>query len=296
MEQKTRKKRKLGSYPFISVTLSITLALFVIGLFGMLALHANKLTTVIQENIELQVFLNKQISSGEITKINRTIGSKPFVLKKDNAPLIRMVTKDEAAKQFIQETGEDFTEFLGDNPLRDVLVVNIDPAYQPSDSLRQIKADLELIGGVYEVSYVESLVESINENLTKIGLILLGFFVILLIVVVILINNTIKLALFSQRFLIRSMQLVGATSGFIRSPFLKRAVWYGLVAGTFASTILLLIMTYANQKIEDLSQLQDTETLAILFGSIIVLGILVGYLSTYRAVRKYLKLSLDELY
>ncbi len=296
MEQKTRKKRKLGSYPFISVTLSITLALFVIGLFGMLALHANKLTTVIQENIELQVFLNKQISSGEITKINRTIGSKPFVLKKDNAPLIRMVTKDEAAKQFIQETGEDFTEFLGDNPLRDVLVVNIDPAYQPSDSLRQIKADLELIGGVYEVSYVESLVESINENLTKIGLILLGFFVILLIVVVILINNTIKLALFSQRFLIRSMQLVGATSGFIRGPFLKRAVWYGLVAGTFASAILLLIMAYANQKIEDLSQLQDTETLAILFGSIIVLGILVGYLSTYRAVRKYLKLSLDELY
>ncbi|WP_421871313.1 cell division protein FtsX [Marinoscillum sp.] len=296
MEQKTRKKRKLGSYPFASVTLSITLALFVIGLFGMLALHANKLTTVIQENIELQVFLNKQISSGEITKINRTIGSKPFVLKKENNPMIRMVTREEAAEQFVQDTGEDFTEFLGDNPLRDLLVVNIDPAYQASDSLRMIKADLEQIGGVYEVSYVESLVESINENLTKIGLILFGFFIILLIVVVILINNTIKLALFSQRFLIRSMQLVGATAGFIRGPFLKRSIWYGLLAGSFASVTLYLLMNYANSQIENLNQLQDFQSLAVLFGSIIVLGMIVGYLSTYRAVRKYLKLSLDELY
>ena len=296
MEQKTRKKRKLGSYPFVSVTLSITLALFVIGLFGMLALHASKLTTVIQENIELQVFLNKQITSSEISKINRTIGSKPFVLKKDDAPVIRMVTKEEAAEQFIKDTGEDFTEFLGDNPLRDVLTVNINPGHQASDSLKMIKADIEKIGGVYEVSYVESLVESINENLTKIGLILIGFFLILLLVVVILINNTIKLALFSQRFLIRSMQLVGATAGFIRGPFLKRSVWYGLLAGTFASLMLFFLMTYANTRIEDLSQLQDIQSLAMLFGSIIVLGMMVGFLSTYRAVRKYLKLSLDELY
>ncbi|MBR10175.1 MAG: cell division protein [Rickettsiales bacterium] len=296
MEQKTRKKRKLGSYPFVSVTLSITLALFVIGLFGMLALHANKLTTVIQENIELQVFLDKQITTSEITRINRTIGSKSFVLKKDDGPVIRHVSKDEAAKQFISETGEDFTEFLGDNPLRDVLIVNIDPVHQAADSLRLIKADLEKITGVYEVSYVESLVESINQNLTKIGLILVGFFLILLLVVVILINNTIKLALFSQRFLIRSMQLVGATSGFIRGPFLKRSVWYGLLAGTFSSLLLFFLMAYANNQIEDLDQLQDIQSLALLFGAIILLGMLVGFLSTYRAVRKYLKLSLDELY
>lgn len=296
MEQKTRKKRKLGSYPFVSVTLSISLALFVIGLFGMLALHANKLTTVIQENIELQVFLNKQISSGEITRINRTIGSKPFVLKKDDTPLIRMVTREQAAEQFISDTGEDFKEFLGDNPLRDLLVVNINPSYQASDSLAMIKADLEKIGGVYEVSYVESLVESINENLTKIGLILVGFFMILLLVVVILINNTIKLALFSQRFLIRSMQLVGATAGFIRGPFLKRSIWYGAMAGAIASALLFVIMAYANSKIEDLEQLQDTQSLALLFGAVISLGMIVGFLSTYRAVRKYLKLSLDELY
>jgi cell division transport system permease protein len=296
MEQKTRKKRKLGSYPFVSVTFSITLALFVIGLFGLMALHANKLTKLIQENIEIQVFLNKQIGTGEITRINKTIGSKSYVLKEDNQPKIRLVTKEQAAEQFISDTGEDFTEFLGENPLRDVLLVNIDPVYQATDSLKMVKAELERMGGVYEVAYVESLVESINDNLTKIGIILLGFFIILLVVVVILINNTIKLALFSQRFLIRSMQLVGATSSFIRRPFLSRSVLYGFIAGTISSLLLFGILYYANLRIEDLSQLQDSQSLTILFGALVVLGMLVGYFSTFRAVRKYLKMSLDELY
>ena len=280
----------------MSVTFSITLALFVIGLFGLMALHANKLTNIIQENIELQVFLNKQISAGEVSKINRTIGSKTYVIKENNEPRIRIVTKDEAAAQFIEDTGEDFKEFLGDNPLRDVLIINVKTTYQSADSLKMIKKDIEKMSGVYEVSYVESLVESINENLAKIGVILIGFFTILLIVVVILINNTIKLALFSQRFLIRSMQLVGATSGFIRKPFLKRSIWYGFLAGLFSSLMLLALLMYANQRIEDIRALQDFKNLGILSGGLIVLGITVGFLSTYRAVKKYLQMSLDELY
>lgn len=280
----------------MSVTFSITLSLFVIGLFGLMTLHANKLTEMIQENIELQVFLNKQITSGEVSRINRTIGSKPYVLKRDNDPAIRLITKEEAAAEFIADTGEDFKEFLGDNPLRDVLVVNVIPDYQAADSLKMIQAEIEQMQGVYELSYVESLVESINENLTKIGFILIGFFVVLLVVVVILINNTIKLALFSQRFLIRSMQLVGATSRFIQKPFLMRSVWYGFLAGLCSSLILIVLMIYANQNIEDLKELQEMERLSILFLALIVLGILVGYFSTFRAVRKYLKMSLDELY
>lgn len=296
MEQKTRKKRKLGSYPFISVVFSITLSLLVIGMFGMILIHAKKLTRVIQENIEIQVFLNKNITNSEISKISRSLDSKSFVLKKENSTSVRLITKDEAARQFIADTGEDFKEFLGDNPLRDLLVVNIEPEYQATDSLRWIKAEIEKISGVYEVSYVESLVESINTNLTKIGAFLLGFASILIFVVVILINNTIKLALFSQRFLIRSMQLVGATSGFIRAPFLQRSAWYGFLSGVFASGILYGLMQYANQKVEDLNKLQDDKSLMILFGSLLLIGIVVGFFSTYRAIRKYLKMSLDELY
>jgi cell division transport system permease protein len=218
------------------------------------------------------------------------------VRTEENYPMVRFVSKDEAAKQFIQDTGEDFTSFIGDNPLRDALVVNIAAAYQRSDSLQVIKQRLEKTRGVFEVTYVASLVESINQNLAKLGLFLGGFTIVLLLVVVILINNTIKLALFSQRFLIRSMQLVGATGSFIRRPFLYRAAFYGFISGVLASAMIYGLMTYGNTKIENLQDLQDQQSLMILFGALVVIGMLVGFLSTYWAVRKYLKLSLDELY
>ncbi|MDH5608025.1 MAG: ABC transporter permease, partial [Cyclobacteriaceae bacterium] len=164
------------------------------------------------------------------------------------------------------------------------------------DSLAAIRREVENIYGVYEVSYVESLVESINKNLAKIGALLIGFSIVLLVMVVILINNTIKLALFSQRFLIRSMQLVGATSAFIQRPFLSRSVLYGMVAGSIASASLYLSLSWANKRIDDLASLQNDRELFILIGLLIFMGILVTLLSTYTAIRRYLKISLDELY
>ena len=280
----------------MSVVFSITLALFVVGLFGMLIILTNKLTQNIQENVEMQVFLNKDLSKNEITKISKTLSSKDYVFEKDEVPQATIITKEEAAKQFIEETGEDFVSFLGDNPLRDVVVLKINPEYHPSDSLAEIKKEISGIRGVYEVSYIENLVNSINENLAKISVVLIGFSLILFIVVVILINNTIKLALFSQRFLIRSMQLVGATSGFIQKPFLVRASLYGFISGVFATVILGVLLYFANTKIEGLSDLQSNEKLLILAGIMLVLGTIVGFISTFAAIKKYLKLSLDELY
>lgn len=296
MEQKVRKKRKLGSYPFLSVTFSITLALFVIGLFGLVLIHANNLTRLIQENIEVQVFLNKTITTSEVTKIERAIGSKSYILINQGKPRITFTSKEQAAKDFMSETGEDFTRFLGENPLRDHFVINLKPGYHSTDSLRMVKKELESIRGVYEVTYVESLVESIQSNLAKIGFILIGFSLILFLIVVILINNTIKLALFSQRFLIRSMQLVGATGRFIRTPFLIRAGLYGMIGGVVASCGLMVALYYASSKVEDLKALGDRDRLLILFISLIVIGCVVGVLSTYAAIRKYLRMSLDELY
>jgi len=295
-DKNARKKRKVGSYPFISVIFSITLAIFVMGLFGLLYVYAKSLTSAIQRNVEIQVYLQKQVTQADIDFLTRTISESAYVRIEEDYPLVRFVSKDEAAKQFIQDTGEDFTAFIGDNPLRDALVVNISSSYQRSDSLAVIKQRLEKVRGVYEVTYVESLVESINKNLAKLGLLLGGFTMVLLLVVVILINNTIKLALFSQRFLIRSMQLVGATGAFIRRPFLYRAAFYGLVSGLFAGGLIYGLMGYANARIENLQELQDETSLMILFGGLVAVGILVSLLSTYWAVRKYLKLSLDELY
>jgi len=294
--EKDRKKKKLGSYPFISVVFSITLALFVIGLFGLLILHTNKLTEIIKENIEIQVYLDKNVSENQRIQIQQSLAAQEYAASKDGEVQISYISKEQAAEDFIKETGEDFSEFLGENPLRDAYVLKIAPDYHSNEKLKEIKSDIETMTGVFEVVYVESLVDSINKNLTKLSLILLGFAAVLLIAVVILINNTIKLALFSQRFLIRSMQLVGAKAGFIQKPFLMRASLHGAIAGLLASALLFVLMNFANNKIEDLASLQETDKILILFVGLFIIGSLIGFASTYRAIRKYLKMSLDELY
>ncbi|MEP2772317.1 MAG: permease-like cell division protein FtsX [Fulvivirga sp.] len=296
MERDSRKKKKLGSYPFVSVVFSITLALFVIGLFGLLLLHTNKLTSIIKENIEVQVYLKKDITDNQRIQVQQALSSKDYAAKNNDEVLIGFISKEEAAEQFIKETGEDFSEFLGENPLRDAYILKIAPAYQENEKLLTIKNDIEDMAGVFEVVYVESLVDSINQNLTKISLVLIGFAFVLLLAVVILINNTIKLALFSQRFLIRSMQLVGAKSGFIQKPFLLRATGHGVLAGLLASIVLFGLMNFANQKVDDLSNLQETDKILILFGGLLIVGGVIGFFSTYRAIKKYLRMSLDELY
>ena len=293
---KYKKKKKLGSFPYVSVVFSITLALFLIGLFGLLILHSNKLKNVIRENITIQIYLDKFVTENDKIRINKLLTRKKYVAKKGKKSLVNFVSKEDAAKLFIENSGEDFIEFLGDNPLRDAYNIKIAPSYQQIDSLAKIKAELSKVNSVFEVVYVQNLVQSINKNITKISLILIGFTVILVITIVVLINNTIKLALFSQRFLIRSMQLVGAKAGFIIFPFIRRAGLQGLAAGIFAALLLSGLLTYANSVIEELKQLQSTNELLILLAILLLSGILIGMASTYSAVKKYLKMSLDELY
>ncbi|MEK6478242.1 permease-like cell division protein FtsX [Catalinimonas sp. 4WD22] len=295
-EVKHKKKKKLGSYPYISVVFSITLALFVIGLFGLLILHANSLTRMIRENVSMQIFLNRTVSENEKIQIQKTLAGKEYVAVVEDQPQISFISKEVAAEEFIEDTGEDFTQFLGENPLRDAYVININTEFQDTEALAKVKLDIERMNGVFEVTYVENLVRSINQNLAKVSLVLLGFAVLLVIIVAVLINNTIRLALFSQRFLIRSMQLVGATAGFIQRPFLRRSFMHGVLGGILASILLLFVLQYLNQQIEDIEQLQDPANIFILMGLLLIVGGFIGFLSTYRAISKYLKMSLDELY
>ena len=290
------RKKKLGSYPYMSVVLSITLALFVIGVFGTLVIYSQELERIVKENVQIQVFLKNHITDTQRTQIERNISARYFVSKASNKEVIRFVSKDEAAKQFIQETGEDFKKFLGENPLRDAYLVRVNPAYHDKESLKRIKKEVEQIGGVFQVYYVESVIESINDNITKIGLVLMGLVTLLLTTVVLMINNTVRLALFSQRFLIRSMQLVGAKKWFIQRPFLFRATLHGLLAGLIASGLLAGLLYFATERIADLQLIQNNERLLMLFGSLLFLGIVVAIVSTYRSISKYLRLSLDELY
>ncbi|WP_268033901.1 cell division protein FtsX [Algoriphagus sp. PAP.12] len=291
-----RKKKTLGHFKYGSVLFSTTLSLFIVGLFGVILIQAKTLTSLIRENVEVQIFLDKNLKAEEITAVKNNLASRPFVLIKEDTVSLRYISNEDAAKTFIESTGEDFTKFLEDNPLRDSYVITISEEFQTADQLESIATELEAIPGVFEVSYMTDLVESINKNLVKVTLVMGGFILILIITVVMLINNTIRLALFSQRFLIRSMQLVGATRAFIRKPFLMRSWVFGMLAGAFASLILFGLISYTQTAIEGFALLQNQELMLILFGILVVVGGILSVLSTLRAVNKYLNMTLDELY
>ncbi|ADR20778.1 cell division protein FtsX [Marivirga tractuosa] len=295
-EKKYRKKKKLGHYPFISVILSMTLALFILGLFALLISTTTSLTKVIQQNVEMQVYLKSNLSEPQQLRVSKSLASRNYVLNEENIEPIRFISKKEAAEKFIEETGEDFMQFLGDNPLKDAYIVKISPEYHSSEKMATVQKDIENINGVFEVIYTDNMVQSINENITKISLVLLSISVLLFIVIGILINNTIKLALFSQRFLIRSMQLVGATNGFIRKPFIYRSIWHGIISALIAGGLLFALLTYGSQKLEGLAELQNHEMLLIILGGLLITGIIIASFSTYRAIQKYMSMSLDELY
>ncbi|SIT05716.1 cell division transport system permease protein [Belliella pelovolcani] len=217
-------------------------------------------------------------------------------MKREEGTSLLFISQEEAAASFLEDTGEDFTKFLDDNPLRDSYTLAIAEEYQTSEEIQEIVTAIRDMDGVFEVTYMSDLVESINENLLKVSLVMGGFIAILIITVIMLINNTIRLALFSQRFLIRSMQLVGATRGFIRKPFLSRAFFFGALSGILASAILYGIIEYTKANIDGFAMLQNYELLYYLFGGLVLAGAMLSVFSTLRAVNKYLNMSLDELY
>ncbi len=296
MANPAKAKKQLGYFKFGSVLFSTTLSLFIVGLFGIILIQASSLTKMIRENIEIQVFLDKGLSQQQLVDLRKNLEERPFVLHTEDSVYLRFISNKEAAETFIKNTGEDFTKFLEDNPLRDSYVFSVSEEFQNSEQLTLIAKELETQPGVFEVSYMTDLVDSINKNLFKVSLIMGGFILILIVTVIMLINNTIRLALFSQRFLIRSMQLVGATRGFIRKPFLIRAFLFGVLAGILASGILYALLEYTKENIEGFASLQNTELMLLLFVGLTVTGGLLSGISTLRSVNKYLNMSLDELY
>src|SRR5687768_12689222 len=245
MEQ-NRRKKKLGGYPAVGVVISVTLALFVVGLFGLLVIYSQQLEKQVRENIRLQVYLKSNLTENQRLQIENKLLSQQFTSKESNKA-VTYISKEQAAKNFIAETGEDFIKFIGENPLKDAYLVTIDPSYHTKAQLEKIKTDIQKMNGVFQVYYVEGLIESVNDNVVKIGFFLGGLILVLLITVVLLINNTLRLALFSQRFLIRSMQLVGAKNWFIQRPFLARAAGYGCLSGAIAAVIIWLVSDYARK-------------------------------------------------
>lgn len=290
------KKKKIGSYPNVMIVMSLTAALFLIGFCGLLVIQSKKLVSIIRENIEVRIFLNKELSQPGQDSVLAYIKSQPYVLQSTTVQPITFVSKEDAAKEFIEGTKEDFTTLLGENPLRNSYRVKIGEEYFEEAKLQAIKKEIEKSPSVYEVVYQENLADSINRNVTKIYIVLASFATIMLIIIVLLVNNTIKLAIYSQRFLIRSMQLVGATNGFIQRPYIMRGATQGLVGGILAGGLMILLQQVAVRNVEGLAALQDYDKIIMLVGGVLILGVLVGVASTYQSLSRYLRMSLDELY
>ncbi len=302
MTQKStyKKKKKLGSYPYVSVIFSITLAVFVVGLFGVMIIFYNSKSEVIKKKISMHVYLDKEIEQSAKTHLVEFFKQQPYVAQEKGVKLFDYIPKDQAAKKFIDETGEDFVAFLGENPLRDAYVVYVDPKFSDAANMKTIKTHIQDVSGVYEVVYLENLVESINRNIQKVSLGLFIVSIILIFVSVLLINNSIKLALYSQRFIIRSMQLVGATNNFIRWPFLKRALVYGFTAGCIASALIFTLIQTADYYLEgfdiQLHVFTENKHIWFLCGIMLLIGSIIGFFSTIVAVNKYLHMKLEDLY
>ena len=294
-ERKKIAKKTFGNFPFLSVLFSVSLSLLLLGVFSFFLLTSIQIKDLIQKNTEINIFLNKKVSDSQIGQIKRILYSKDYALSNDENTL-NYISKDEAAEDFSKEIGEDFVNFLGNNPLRDLIILKINSKYFESNMLEQIEKDILSIPGVYEVDYSKEMIQNINDNVRNISIVFISIFITLFIISITLINNTLRIALFSQRFLIRSMQLVGATSNYILRPFITRGFFYGLISGIISSSLLYVLIFLTNKKITGFDMIINFEKLSIIFITLIITGITIVVFSTYNSVNKYLNSSLDDLY
>lgn len=291
--EKVARKKKLGGYPALGVIFSITLILFALGLFGTLLIYSNEFGKVVRDNLNVKVYLKSTVPAAQRTQMEKNLASKAFVA--DTEQPVVFISKEKASEDLIKEIG-DYKAVIGENPLKDAFIVKIKPALQDTTSLRKIKAEIEQINGVLEATYEKHLFDAVNKNLVNISLIFLVISLVMLVITFLLVNNTIRLALFSQRFLIRSMQLVGAKSAFIQWPFIYRAAVYGMLAGVVASLILWRLSAYSIQQIPELLQIHNPKQFMMLMGSLVGTGAVIAIASTFFAIRRYLRMSLDQLY
>ncbi|POY35011.1 cell division protein FtsX [Solitalea longa] len=275
---------------YITTVISIAMVLLMVGLAGLIILHARKLSDYVKENIVVNVYLNEDAKEVDILALQKEIEKSPAVKS------TVYVSKELAAENLSKDLGEDFIKFLGYNPLLYSIDVYMKADYANNANIDKIIQTISSKPLVKEVKYQQSLVDSMNRNLKAISFIILGFGGLLLFIALALINNTIRLAIYSQRFTIKSMQLVGATKNFIRRPFLGMAILHGILAGLLATLMVMGVLYLTRQEVPELIVLQDYSEFGLLFIGLIVLGILISLFSTYFAVTRYLRLKIDALY
>ncbi|HTA62386.1 MAG TPA: permease-like cell division protein FtsX [Bacteroidia bacterium] len=274
----------------VTVVMSLSLVLFLLALVGWVFINARLIVNHVKENVGFQVYLKEDAPQPEIDKLKKTMEAAIYI------KTVAYKSKEEAAEEMKQKTGDDFVTFLGFNPLPSSINANIKAEYANPDSLAWIEKEIASEKIVREVVYQKVLVENINKNTQKISAIILFFSALLIIIAVALINNTIRLSIYSKRFLLKTMYLVGATQSFIRKPFIINGIINGVIAGIIADILVVVFIIASNKFIPELLVVQNPNYLLILFLVTIFLGILISGLSAALSVRKYLRLKAEDLY
>lgn len=275
---------------FITSSISTTLVLLLLGMVVFFVLSANNLSNYMRENITISVLVSDDMKEPEALKFQKQLNEKTYV--KESA----YISKAQALKEQTEAMGTDPAEFLGYNPLKASIEIKLNAQYANSDSIAWIEKEIKTNKKVMEISYPQDLMDSVNRNLNKVNLFLLGLAALLTFISFALINNTIRLAIHSKRFLIHTMKLVGASWSFIRRPFLMRNVWIGVLAGILADACLmgmaLMLVKYEPQLIEIITP----QTMLIVMGSVLAFGILITWLCAYISMNKYLRMKANALY
>lgn len=292
MEGKTQpqklKRRIFKSY--LTSTISISMVLFMIGLLGVVLLNAERLAKYVRENIGFTLILKDDMQQSDIDNLLASLKTANFVKEAE------YIDKATAAERLKKDLGEDFTGFLGYNPLLSSVDVKLKAEYATPEQLVTIERKLTEFPQIKEVSYQHDMVKIINENVKKIGFILVFFSVLLLVIFFALINNTIRISIYSQRFIINTMLLVGATDRFIRAPFVKQSIKYGLIGALVANVLLFILMMSYAPELTGIISLDDFSIFGIVFSLVMLLGVFISWASTHMAVNRFIHLKFDELF
>jgi cell division transport system permease protein len=282
------KQKVTGSH--FTLVISVSLVLFLLGLLGLVIINARELSDYFRESLSFSVFLDEGAREADIRMLQKDLDAKPYVKS------TLYVSKDEAAAKMKEELGEDFISFLGDNPLPPSIDVYLYADHTSPDSVAKIEKFVLEYPFVEEVLYRESLLILINENIKKISVFLLIISTFMFIIAITIINNTIRLSIYSRRFIINTMQLVGATRSFIRKPFLIQGAFQGLLASIIAMSLIMGLLYLIEREFFLIFTFESPKLLAILGAVIIITGILISTISTFFSVNRYLNISEDKLY
>ena len=289
-KQKPKRLRKRIFTSYLTSTVSITLVLFLLGLLTLILLNAGRLNDYVREKIGFTLVLQDDLREAEILRLEKMLSAEPF------AKEVLYIDKETAAKTLQEELGEDFTGFLGFNPLFATLEIKLFSEYTHADSLAILERNLLKLPQVTEVFYQRSLVSVINENVRKISIFLLIFSGLMIFVFSVLINNTIRISIYAQRFIINNMLLVGATRSFVRKPFIRKSIVFGIYGAVLSGILLAALMLTYKKELSGIINLDDILVLGLVLAVVFIAGIFLSWLSTYLAVNRFLKMKFDELF